>query len=339
MEPGHWDLPGQSGSFAGHVVPGIGFLFVGLRFFGQFVYENTVEGHLPYHPRALHSRFDIVVCFVVCAAGMFGEIHNGHFITGPGNFNSSVGADHMLFAWVQEAHSEDVDGHPQEGYVHSNFNNVQHVLLYFSYALVATFALLERGFPRYMPSRVGMMMMIATLLIDGFQWYTHSIAKPAVHCMQHMVFAVLSFAAAIACSSEVWCAKRALLGARSLLFTMTGVWFLTMATLMKTGWPVDIVFLGQDGQSILHHDTAQLRAGPMMMINAALFSAECLVVLLVLTGVYVIAQKVLSRKESRDGSYVYDEVTSNPSNDSGSLGPSSHSGSHGGSPRINIEIK
>ena len=332
MESGHWGVPGQPGTSLGHVVPGIGFLFAGLRFFGQFVYENTVERHLPYPPRALHSRLDIIVCLVVAVAGMFGEINNGHFLTKVGIL-TKVGADHTMYAWVQEAHSEDAEGHPQEGYLHSNFNNVQHILLYFSYILVAIFALLERAYPRYVPSHLGMVMLIATLLIDGFQWYIHSISKPAVHCMQHMVFAVLSFAAAIGCSSEVWSAKRALLGARSLLFTLTGVWFLTMAALMKTGWPVDIVFFGRS-ENIVHHDTMQLRAGPMMMINAALFSAECLVVMLLLTGVYAIAQMLLSRKKSQGGGYAYDTVTTNPCSDSGNLRPSSNRGT----PTFNVEI-
>ena len=217
---------------------------------------------------------------------------------------------------------------PQEGYVHSNINNAQHVLLYFSYLLVAIFALLERACPQHVPSHLGMLMLIVALLLDGFQWYIHSISKEAVHCMQHMLFSVLSFAAAVVCSSELWCAKRVLLGLRSFLFTMTGVWFLTMATLMKTGWPVDIVFFGVGGNTILHHDTTQLRAGPMMMLNAALFSAECLVVLLVLICVYIIARKqLLSRGAMQDDSGVYDTVTSR-------LGPSSHVGS----PQINVEV-
>merc|ERR1712166_1299994 len=327
MEPGHWDLPAHGGSFWGHVVPGIGFLLAGLRFFAQFVFENTVQRQLPYYPRALHSRFDIAMCLVVCVVGMLGELNNGHFFTWPSDLGAKVGADHMLFAWVQESHSEDGNGLPQEGYVHSNINNAQHVLLYFSYLLVAIFALLERAYPQHVPSRLGMLMLIGTLLIDGFQWYIHSISKEAVHCMQHMLFSVLSFAAAVVCSSELWCAKRVLLGLRSFLFTMTGVWFLTMATLMKTGWPVDIVFFGVGGNTILHHETTQLRAGPMMMLNATLFSAECLVVLLVLICAYIIARMQLLSRMMQEDSGVNDTATS-------SLGPSSH----GGSPKINVEV-
>ena len=283
---GHWDFPAHGGSFWGHIIPGIGFLCIGLRFFAQFVYENTVERHLPYYPRALHSRFDIAMCLVVGVVGMLGDLNKGHFFTwAVSGLGSKVGGDHMLYAWVQEAHALTSDGLPQKGWVHSNINNLQHILLYSSYILVAIFP-------------------------------------------QHMLFAVLSFAAAIVCSSELWCAKRVLLGPRSFFFIMTGVWFLTMATLMKTGWPVDIVFFGVGGNTILHHDTTQLRAGPMMMLNAALFSAECLVVLLVLICVYIIARKqLLSRGAMQDDSGVYDTVTSR-------LGPSSHVGS----PQINVEV-
>jgi len=287
-----------------------------------------VERHLPYYPRALHSRFDIALLGCVSVVGMLGELNNGHFFTwAVSGLGSKVGGDHMLYAWVQEAHALTSDGLPQEGWVHSNINNLQHVLVYFSYLLVAIFALLERACPQHVSSHLGMLMLIVALLLDGFQMYIHSIAKEAVHCMQHMLFAVLSFAAALVCISELWCAKRVLLGARSFLFTITGVWFLTMGTLMKTGWPVDIVFFGVGGNTILHHDTTQLRAGPMMMLNAALFSAECLVVLLVLICVYIIARKQLLSRVMQDDNGVYDTVTS-------SLGPSSH----GGSPEINVEV-
>ena len=290
---------------------------------------NTVERHLPNYPRALHSRFDIAMCLVVCVVGMLGDLNDGHFFTwAVSGLGSKVGGGHKLYAWVQEAHALTSDGLPQKGWVHSNINNLQHVLVYFSYLLVAIFALLERACPQHVSSHLGMLMLIVTLLIDGFQWYIHSIAKEAVHCMQHMLFAVLSFAAAIVCSSELWCAKRVLLGPRSFLFTMTGVWFLTMATLMKTGWPVDIVFFGQE-EKFLHHGTTQLRSGPMMMLNATLFSAECLVVLLVLICVYIIARRDATSVSGvmQDDSGVYDTVTS-------SLGPSSH----GGSPEINVEV-
>merc|ERR1712086_81542 len=325
---GHWDFPAHGGNFWSHVNAGTGFLYIGLRCFAQFVYENTVERHLPYYPRALHSRFDIALLGCVSLVGMLGELNNGHFFTwAVSGLGSKVGGDHMLYAWVQEAHALTSDGLPQEGWVHSNINNLQHVLVYFSYLLVAIFALLERACPQHVSSHLGMLMLIVALLLDGFQMYIHSIAKEAVHCMQHMLFAVLSFAAALVCISELWCAKRVLLGARSFLFTITGVWFLTMGTLMKTGWPVDIVFFGVGGNTILHHDTTQLRAGPMMMLNAALFSAECLVVLLVLICVYIIARKQLLSRVMQDDNGVYDTVTS-------SLGPSSH----GGSPEINVEV-
>jgi len=326
---GHWDFPAHGGSFWGHIIPGIGFLCIGLRFFAQFVYENTVERHLPYYPRALHGRFDIALLGCVCVVGMLVDLNSGNFFTwASSGLGSKVGGDHMLYAWAQEAHALTADGEPQEGWVHTNFNNLQHFVMYFSYLLTAIFSLLERAYPQHVPAQLGMLMMTVTLLIDGFQWYIHSIAQEEVHCMQHMIFAVLSFAAAIVCSSELWCAKRVLLGPRSFLFIMTGVWFLTMATLMKTGWPVDIVFFGVGGNTILHHDTSQLRAGPMMMLNAALFSAECLVVVLVLVCVYIIARKqLLSRGAMQDDSGVYDTVTSR-------LGPSSHVGS----PQINVEV-
>jgi len=325
---GHWDFPAHGGSFWGHIIPGIGFLCIGLRFFAQFVYENTVERHLPYYPRALHSRFDIAMCLVVCVVGILADLDGGHFFTwAVSGLGSKVGGDHMLYAWVQEAHALTSDGLPQEGWVHSNINNLQHVLLYFSYLLVAIFALLGRACPQHVPSHLGMLMLIVALLLDGFQWYIHSIAKEAVHCMQHMLFAVLSFAAALVCISELWCAKRVLLGARSFLLTISGVWFLTMGTLMKTGWPVDIVFFGRDGQKILHHDTTQLREGPMMMLNSAMFSAECLVVILVLICAYIIARMQLLSRMMQEDSGVNDTATS-------SLGPSSH----GGSPKINVEV-
>ena len=65
-----------------------------------------------------------------------------------------------------------------------------------------------------------------------------------------------------------------------------------------------------------------------MMLNATLFSAEWLVVLLVLICVYIIARKqLLSRGVMQDDSGVYDTATS-------SLGTSSH----GGSPKINVEV-
>merc|ERR1712166_45109 len=310
MEPGHWDVPDHPGTAFGHFVGGTGFLCIGLRCFAQFVYEDTMERHLPYYPRALHSRFDIAMCLVVCVVGILAGLDGGHF-----------------FTWVQEAHALTSDGLPEEGWVHENIKNLQHMLLFCLFLPVAIFALLERACPQHVPSHLGMLMLIVALLLDGFQWYIHSIAKEAVHCMQHMLFAVLSFAAALVCISELWCAKRVLLGARSFLLTISGVWFLTMGTLMKTVWPVDIVFFGVGGNTILHHDTTQLRAGPMMMLNATLFSAECLVVLLVLICAYIIARKQLLSRVMQDDSGVYDTVTS-------SLGPSSH----GGSPEINVEV-
>merc|ERR1712166_955486 len=188
MEPGHWDVPDHPGTAFGHFVGGTGFLCIGLRCFAQFVYEDTMERHLPYYPRALHSRFDIAMCLVVCVVGILADLDGGHFFTwAVSGLGSKVGGDHMLYAWVQEAHALTSDGLPQEGWVHENIKNLQHMLL------------------------------IVALLLDGFQWYIHSIAKEAVHCMQHMLFAVLSFAAALVCISELWCAKRVLLGARSFL--------------------------------------------------------------------------------------------------------------------------
>ena len=59
-----------------------------------------------------------------------------------------------------------------------------------------------------------------------------------------------------------------------------------------------------------------------MMLNATLFSAECLVVLLVLICVYIIARRDATSVSGvmQDDSGVYDTVTSR-------LGPSSHDGS------------
>ena len=66
-----------------------------------------------------------------------------------------------------------------------------------------------------------------------------------------------------------------------------------------------------------------------MMLNATLFSAECLVVLLVLSCVYIIARPDATSVSGvmQDDSGVYDTVTSR-------LGPSSHVGS----PQINVEV-
>eukprot|EP00656_Telonema_subtile_P035853 TRINITY_DN3980_c0_g2_i1.p1 TRINITY_DN3980_c0_g2~~TRINITY_DN3980_c0_g2_i1.p1 ORF type:complete len:337 (-),score=56.65 TRINITY_DN3980_c0_g2_i1:175-1185(-) len=285
-----WMTLAVGGSFVGHLVPGLGYLICGLRYFSQYVYEQTLYQRQPYVPRALHARADVAVWLSATIIGICGEWDNGNFMDS--REWSAARGGYLLYAQADE------DSAGKSGLMHTNFNNVQHILLYSTFAIVAIAAFLESIWPRYVPRNTGVFMLILAFAVDSFQWYVHSIAKPPVHCMQHMLFAGLNLASAVTLCLELATKNRAFLALRSLCVVMTAVWFLAMATLMKSGGiPIDMFRFNTDtGQYWDYNsDNDLMDPGQMMMLMASLFSF--LLVCVVIGGclVYMVVRAVLVR--------------------------------------------
>lgn len=269
-----WNVPSVGGSFIGHVVPGAAFLLVGLRFWGRFIYEQIMLRDQPYNPRVMYSAKEAGLVAVLCFFGALGEFDNGNFIAQHRNSPSG----HLLYAEVF------VGFEAGDGLLHYNFNNLQHIQFYMAFCMPAIACMLEFWFPQRTPKHIAMWMAVLAFFLDSFQWYIHSIAKAEVHCMQHLLFSALSAACGITGVLEIILLERKLLLLRSFLTTMTGCWSLTMAILMKTGWPVDLVANTcrddhpkvwpncDDYHVTWETDVTKLPPGSMMMLNAALFS-------------------------------------------------------------------
>jgi len=276
VRPGIWnDVETPHGSFWGHVVPGSAFIAAGIRWFMQYGVEEfglDRAGGLKrageqYKPRALHTRTDFAMWAFFLTIGTMGEVHNGHFFSGD--------TSHMVYATLAEHNPANHD----YKHVHSNVNNVQHIAMYMSFLITAIVQLLETRYPAHIPQYAGASMLTISFLINTMQWYIHSNAKPQPHCMQHMMFAIISLSMAAVTFLEIKRLDRRGLAARAYLSILNGIWFYVMAMLMEYGWTMSVEYRPKTGP-IEPYTDMDLPEGVMMMMNCVLFTSIAVALLL-----------------------------------------------------------
>ena len=112
--------------------------------------------------------------------------------------------------------------------------------------------------------------------------------------MQHMLFCLLSVATGVVYFVELITVHRRLLVVRAFFLVMTGSWFLTMATMMKTGYPLVVLEVEKDWTYKLSQ--RQAPDGVLMMLNASLFTQLAMTWLVSGVVVYAVIRFIMVRR-------------------------------------------